>query len=72
MLTEQEIRARFPISQLKFDDDQLRILERFVPLKTYKDGETLVAVGARDQNCHIIRSGECGNRSTLPVGSDNF
>ena len=52
MLTEQEIRARFPISQLKFDDDQLRILERFTPLRSYKDGETLVAVGTRSKLSH--------------------
>ena len=58
MLTEQEIRARFPISELRLDDDQLRILGRFAPLKSYKDGETIVAVGARDQPCHVIRSGE--------------
>ena len=58
MLTEQEIRKRFPISELRFDDDQMRILERFIPVKSYKDGEILVAVGARDQNCHVIRSGE--------------
>src|SRR5437660_529943 len=58
MLSEQEIRARFPISQLRFDDEQLQILERFAPLKLYRNGETLVAVGARDQNCHVIRSGE--------------
>jgi thioredoxin reductase (NADPH) len=57
VLTEQEIRARFPKSQLKLDDEQLRIVERFAQLKSYKDGETLVAVGARDQNCHVIRSG---------------
>jgi len=72
VLTEQEIRARFPISELKLDDDQLRILERFAPLKSYKDGETVVAVGARDQPCHVIRSGEVeiiyfsgGERQTL-------
>ena len=58
MLTEQEIRARFPISELRLDDEQLRIVGRFAPLKSYKDGETLVAVGARDQPCHVIRSGE--------------
>ncbi|HEY3197957.1 MAG TPA: FAD-dependent oxidoreductase [Nitrospirales bacterium] len=58
MLTEQEIRKRFPISELRFDDDQVRILERFIPVKLYKAGETLVAVGARDQSCHVIRSGE--------------
>ncbi len=58
MLSEQEIRARFPISELKLDDEQLHIVERFAQLKSYKDGEILVAVGARDQNCHVIRSGE--------------
>ena len=58
MLTEQEIRARFPISELRLDDEQLRIVGRFAPLKSYKDGETLVAVGARDQHCHVIRSGQ--------------
>ena len=58
MLSEQEIRARFPISELKLDDEQLHIVERFAQLKSYKDGETLVAVGARDQNCHVILSGE--------------
>jgi thioredoxin reductase (NADPH) len=58
VLTEQEIRARFPISELRLNDDQLRIVRRFAPLKSYKDGETLVAVGARDQPCHVILSGE--------------
>jgi CRP-like cAMP-binding protein len=43
---------------LKFDDEQLRIIERFAQLKSYKDGETLVAVGTRDPNYHVIRSGE--------------
>jgi len=76
MLSEQEIRARFPIRQLKFDDEQPRILERFIPVKSYKDGETLVAVGARDQNCHIIRSGNVeivyfssGDRHTLAIAT---
>jgi thioredoxin reductase (NADPH) len=59
MLTEKEIRARFPIADLRLDDEQLRIVGKFAPLKSYKDGETLVAVGgARDQPCHVIRSGE--------------
>ena len=58
MLSEQEIRARFPICMLKLDDEQLRIVERFAQLKSYKDGETLVAVGTRDPNYHVIRSGE--------------
>src|SRR2546425_837235 len=39
MLSEQEIRARFPICMLKLDDEQLRIVERFAQLKSYKVGE---------------------------------
>lgn len=58
MLTEQEIRARYPSAMPKFDDEQVRIVERFAQLKSYKDGETLVAVGTRSQNCYVIRSGE--------------
>ena len=58
MLTEQEIRARFPQTVLLLDDEQLRIVERFAQLKAYKDGETLVEMGTRDPNCHVIRSGE--------------
>ncbi|HZC81718.1 MAG TPA: cyclic nucleotide-binding domain-containing protein, partial [Nitrospiraceae bacterium] len=57
MLTEQEIRARFPQTVLLLDDEQLRIVERFAQLKAYKDGETLVEMGTRDPNCHVIRSG---------------
>ena len=74
MLTEQEIRARYPSAVLKFDDEQLRIVERFAQLKSYKDGETLVAVGARAQNCHVIRSGEVevfyfSNGELQPLGT---
>src|SRR5438876_8284170 len=58
MLSEQEIRARFPSAVPKLDDEQLRIVERFAQLKSYKDGETLVAVVTRDPNYHVIRSGE--------------
>src|SRR5438445_10731262 len=57
MLSEQEIRARFPICMLKLDDEQLRIVERFAQLKLYKDGVTIVAMGIRAPIYHVSGMG---------------
>jgi len=57
-VANQDLRTRFPAAELKFDDEQLRIIERFGRRKSFADGEVLVEAGARAPNFYVVRSGE--------------
>jgi hypothetical protein len=57
-MTDEDLRARFLAAALKFDDDQLGIVEKFGRQRSYKDGQVLIEAGTRDPNFSVIRSGE--------------
>src|SRR5262249_58006322 len=58
MIAEQNLRVRFPEANLKLDDDQLEIIERFATARLYKNGQTIIEAGARDPSFYVVRSGE--------------
>jgi thioredoxin reductase (NADPH) len=57
-MADQNLRERFPEANLKLDDNQLRVVEKRANLKTYRDGETIIAAGTRDPNFYVVKSGE--------------
>ena len=56
-MSDQDLRKRFPDAMLSLDDEQLRIIEKFGTLKSFRGGQPLVEAGARDPNFYVIRSG---------------
>lgn len=56
-MPDEDLRKRFPDAMLSFDDEQLRIIEKFGTLKSFKGGQSLVEAGARDPNFYVIYSG---------------
>jgi len=57
-MPDQDLRKRFPDAMLSLDDEQLRIIEKFGTLKSFKGGQSLVEAGARDPNFYVISSGQ--------------
>jgi CRP-like cAMP-binding protein len=57
-MPDQDLRKRFPGAMLILDEDQLRIVEKFGTLKSFKGGQSLVEAGTRGPNFYVIRSGQ--------------
>ena len=57
-MAHNDLRTRFPEANLKLDARQIRIIERFAKLKSFKPGETIIAAGTRDPNFYVVKLGE--------------
>jgi len=57
-MSDQDLQKRFPAAMLTLDDEQLRFIEKFGTLKSFKPGQSLVEAGARGPNFYVIRSGQ--------------
>jgi thioredoxin reductase (NADPH) len=58
MTANNDLRTQFPEANLRLDNHQLRIVEKFATLRSFKSGETIIEAGARDPSFYVIKSGE--------------
>src|SRR5260370_42003420 len=65
-MPDQDLRKRFPGAMLILDDEQLRIIEKFGTLKSFKGGQSLVEAGAPGPNFYVICFGEGGAGGVSP------
>jgi len=57
-MTEMEIRARYPASFPKFDDEQFGIIQEYGERKSYQRGEIIIPLGTKNANVAVVLSGK--------------
>ena len=65
-MAEQDLRARFPVAELRLNDEQLLIIERFGVRRAFSDGQVLVEAGAPAPEFLCGSVGRSGCRRVLP------